>query len=155
MCEAFTLGQDIHARTAAEVYGVPLAEVTPQMRSSAKAVNFGIVYGISAFGLASNLHISPKEAAEKVKEAVTAGLYSGEILDEYVRILPNGKEIIMVLFEKYYMRSGNRATLTFLADNLEEHTRVHLSAGGGGQGVIFRFDWGAGASFSTSARDKT
>ena len=99
------------------------------------------------------VYLSPKEAAEKVKEAVTAGLYSGEILDEYVRILPNGKEIIMVLFEKYYMRSGNRATLTFLADNLEEHTRVHLSAGGGGQGVIFRFDWGAGASFSTSARD--
>ena len=97
------------------------------------------------------VYLSPKEAAEKVKEAVTAGLYSGEILDEYVRILPNGKEIIMVLFEKYYMRSGNRATLTFLADNLEEHTRVPLSAGG--QVVIFRFDWGAGASFSTSARD--
>lgn len=100
------------------------------------------------------MYIFPrKRRQEKVKEAVTAGLYSGEILDEYVRILPNGKEIIMVLFEKYYMRSGNRATLTFLADNLEEHTRVHLSAGGGGQGVIFRFDWGAGASFSTSARD--
>ena len=64
MCEAFTLGQDIHARTAAEVYGVPLDKVTPQMRSSAKAVNFGIVYGISDFGLASNLHISRKEAAE-------------------------------------------------------------------------------------------
>ena len=64
MCEAFTLGRDIHARTAAEVYGVPLDEVTPQMRSSAKAVNFGIVYGISDFGLASNLHISRKEAAE-------------------------------------------------------------------------------------------
>ena len=64
MCEAFTLGQDIHARTAAEVYGVPIEEVTPQMRSSAKAVNFGIVYGISAFGLANNLHIPPKEAAD-------------------------------------------------------------------------------------------
>ena len=64
MCEAFTLGQDIHARTAAEVYGVPLEEVTPRMRSSAKAVNFGIVYGISDFGLASNLKISRKEAAE-------------------------------------------------------------------------------------------
>ena len=63
MCEAFTLGQDIHTRTAAEVYGVPLEEVTPAMRSSAKAVNFGIVYGISDFGLASNLHISRKEAA--------------------------------------------------------------------------------------------
>jgi len=67
MCEAFTLGQDIHTRTAAEVYGVPLDEVTPAMRSSAKAVNFGIVYGISDFGLASNLHISRKEAGEFIE----------------------------------------------------------------------------------------
>ena len=63
MCDAFRRGQDVHTRTAAEVYGVPIEEVTPQMRSSAKAVNFGIVYGISDFGLASNLHISRKEAA--------------------------------------------------------------------------------------------
>lgn len=67
MCEAFTLGQDIHTRTAAEVYGVPLDAVTPAMRSSAKAVNFGIVYGISDFGLAGNLHISRKEAAEFIE----------------------------------------------------------------------------------------
>ncbi|MBQ7052615.1 MAG: DNA polymerase I [Clostridia bacterium] len=64
MCDAFNRGQDIHARTAAEVFGVPIEDVTPHMRSSAKAVNFGIVYGISDFGLASNLHISRKEAAE-------------------------------------------------------------------------------------------
>jgi len=64
MCDAFTRGQDIHARTAAEVYGVPIEEVTPHMRSSAKAVNFGIVYGISDFGLANNLHISRREAGE-------------------------------------------------------------------------------------------
>ena len=64
MCDAFNRGQDIHARTAAEVYGVPLEEVTSQMRSSAKAVNFGIVYGISDFGLANNLHVSRKEASE-------------------------------------------------------------------------------------------
>ena len=64
MCDAFLRGQDIHARTAAEVYGVPLEQVTHDMRSRSKAVNFGIVYGISDFGLASNLHISRKEAAE-------------------------------------------------------------------------------------------
>ncbi|MBQ2949390.1 MAG: DNA polymerase I [Clostridia bacterium] len=64
MCDAFNRGQDIHARTAAEVFGVPIEDVTPHMRSSAKAVNFGIVYGISDFGLASNLHISRKEAGE-------------------------------------------------------------------------------------------
>ena len=67
MCDAFNRGQDIHTRTAAEVYGVSLEEVTPQMRSSAKAVNFGIVYGISDFGLASNLHISRKEAGEFIE----------------------------------------------------------------------------------------
>ncbi|MED9822071.1 MAG: DNA polymerase I [Christensenellales bacterium] len=67
MCDAFLRGQDIHTRTAAEVYGVPLEAVTPDMRSSAKAVNFGIVYGISDFGLAANLHISRKEAGEFIE----------------------------------------------------------------------------------------
>ena len=62
MIEAFRAGQDIHARTAAEVYGVPLNEVTPAMRSAAKAVNFGIVYGISDFGLARNVGVSRREA---------------------------------------------------------------------------------------------
>ena len=64
MCDAFRRGQDIHARTAAEVYNLPIQQVTGEMRSRAKAVNFGIVYGISDFGLAANLHISRKEAAE-------------------------------------------------------------------------------------------
>ncbi len=67
MCEAFRLGQDIHARTAAEVYGVPIDQVTGEMRSAAKAVNFGIVYGISDFGLARNIGVSRKEAAEFIE----------------------------------------------------------------------------------------
>ncbi len=64
MVEAFQMGQDIHTRTASEVFGVPMNEVTPQMRSSAKAVNFGLVYGISDFGLARNTGVTRKEAAE-------------------------------------------------------------------------------------------
>ena len=63
LLEAFRHGQDVHARTAAEVFGVPLAEVTSEMRSRAKAVNFGIVYGISDFGLAKQLDVGRKEAA--------------------------------------------------------------------------------------------
>ena len=63
LLEAFRHGQDVHARTAAEVFGVPLAEVTHEMRSRAKAVNFGIVYGISDFGLAKQLNVGRKEAA--------------------------------------------------------------------------------------------
>ena len=67
MIEAFRAGQDIHAATAARVYGVPVEDVTPQMRSSCKAVNFGIVYGISDFSLAGDLGISRKEAGEFIR----------------------------------------------------------------------------------------
>ena len=63
MVDAFRQGQDIHARTAAEVAGIHIDEVTPQMRSHAKAVNFGLVYGISDFGLARNTGMTRKEAA--------------------------------------------------------------------------------------------
>ena len=62
MQEAYHLGQDIHRRTAAEIYGVSIEDVTSQMRSAAKAVNFGVVYGISDFGLARNTGISRAEA---------------------------------------------------------------------------------------------
>ena len=64
---AFIREEDIHLRTAAEVYGVPLEEVTREMRSNAKAVNFGIVYGISDFGLAKNIGVTRKEAADFIQ----------------------------------------------------------------------------------------
>lgn len=63
MIEAFQAGQDIHAATASKVYHVPIEQVTSQMRSSCKAVNFGIVYGISDFSLAQDIGVSRKEAA--------------------------------------------------------------------------------------------
>ncbi|MCC6600575.1 MAG: DNA polymerase I [Crocinitomicaceae bacterium] len=64
MCEAFFHGEDIHAATAAKVFGVPIKGVDKSMRSKAKAVNFGIIYGQGAFGLAQNLGISRGEAKE-------------------------------------------------------------------------------------------
>ena len=63
LIDAFRHGQDVHARTASEVFDVPLAEVTAEQRRRAKAVNFGIVYGLSDFGLARDLGIGRKEAA--------------------------------------------------------------------------------------------
>lgn len=60
--EAFRMEQDIHTRTASEVFGVPMEEVTKEMRSRAKAVNFGIVYGISDYGLSQDLKVTRKEA---------------------------------------------------------------------------------------------
>ncbi|MEI6433662.1 MAG: DNA polymerase I [Bacteroidota bacterium] len=64
----FNAGLDIHAATAAKVYGVPLIEVTKEMRRNAKMVNFGIIYGISAFGLSERLNISRREAAEIISQ---------------------------------------------------------------------------------------
>ncbi|MBN2237522.1 MAG: DNA polymerase I [Bacteroidales bacterium] len=64
MIEAFNQGIDIHTATAAKVYNIPLEEVSKDMRRNAKGVNFGIIYGISAFGLAENIGVSRKEATE-------------------------------------------------------------------------------------------
>ena len=67
MKNAFLTGQDIHRSTAAKIYGLPLEMVTPQLRSSAKAVNFGIVYGIGAFSLARDIGVTVKEADDFIK----------------------------------------------------------------------------------------
>jgi DNA polymerase I len=64
LIEAFRRGEDIHARTASEVFGVPLASVTPEQRDIAKTTNFSVIYGVTAFGLSRGLDISPKQAQE-------------------------------------------------------------------------------------------
>lgn len=66
MQEAFLSGEDFHTVTAARVFSLPVDEVTPILRSRAKAVNFGIVYGISAFSLSQDIHVSTKEAQEYI-----------------------------------------------------------------------------------------
>jgi len=84
LIEAFENGEDIHTKTASEVFKVPMDEVTSIMRSRAKAVNFGIVYGISDYGLSRDLNISRKEAKE----------YIDNYLDYYSNINKYMKEII-------------------------------------------------------------
>lgn len=66
LIQAYCDGKDIHATTASQVFDVPLNDVTPEMRRAAKAVNFGIIYGISSFGLSNDLHISTKKAQEYI-----------------------------------------------------------------------------------------
>ena len=66
LVRAFNEGEDFHAETAARVFGVPVSEVTPGLRSRAKAVNFGIVYGQQAYGLSQSLHISMAEARDMI-----------------------------------------------------------------------------------------
>ena len=67
MCDAFNSGTDIHKSTAALIFGVPQEEVTPQMRRTAKTINFGVIYGMSAFRLANDLGISRTQAAEFIE----------------------------------------------------------------------------------------
>lgn len=75
MIDAFNSGEDIHRRTASQVFGQPIELVTPGMRSSAKAVNFGIVYGIGAFSLAKDIGVSTKEAKQYIDDYL--GHFSG------------------------------------------------------------------------------
>ncbi len=86
MKDAFIKGQDIHTRTAAEVNNVPFESVTPAMRRSAKAVNFGIVYGISGFGLARNIGVSLREADAYIATYFERYPMVKAFMDEAVRL---------------------------------------------------------------------
>jgi DNA polymerase-1 len=84
LCAAFHAGEDIHSRTAAEVFGVMPGLVTGEMRRNAKAVNFGIVYGLSAFGLAAQLGIPRAEADRYIKAYFARYARVREWLDETI-----------------------------------------------------------------------
>jgi len=103
LIQSFLRDEDIHRRTAAEVFGVDFEDVTPEMRSRAKAVNFGIVYGISDYGLARNIGVKPAEAKEFIERYFER--YSGvrsymnsivaqAKLDGYVNTLMNRRRLL-------------------------------------------------------------
>ncbi|TQR20491.1 DUF6054 family protein [Psychrobacillus vulpis] len=93
--------------------------------------------------------LSPKDALEILQNSLVQGSISGAIVDIYERIVGEHQVVVCVL-EKYYMRTSNRTSLTVTVDNLENKTKVHAAASGGGEGMFFRFDWGAGGSFVNS-----
>lgn len=95
--------------------------------------------------------LSPKEAVDKI-QFFLEHRYGVDCLDNYMLQTEHGTEVVMRLFEKYYMRVGNRATLTVLANNIEGVTTVHLVAGGSSSSVLFRFDWGACEDFAKLAQ---
>lgn len=84
LIQAFREGDDIHTRTAMDVFGVQKEDVTPLMRRQAKAVNFGIIYGMSAFGLSENLHISQKDAQAFIDKYLTTYPRIAEFMNEMV-----------------------------------------------------------------------
>ena len=122
MIEAFKQDEDIHKQAASKVFNIPIEEVTQEERSKAKAVNFGIVYGISDFGLAEQLGVSRKEAKQYIEQYLEK--YSGirkfmeEIVEEakekgYVETLFHRRRYLPELKSNSYVvrQFGNRAAM--------------------------------------------
>jgi DNA polymerase-1 len=112
MCEAFRLGKDIHTATAAKVYGIEEAEVTKEQRYKAKSVNFGIIYGQGAFGLADNLGISRTEAKgiidnyRKEFSGITA------YMDDIVKFAREKGYVETLMGRKRWLRDINSSNFT-------------------------------------------
>jgi len=107
MTEAFKNGRDIHATTASKIFKVPLDEVTSEMRSKAKSANFGIIYGISAFGLSQNMNIPRKEAAEIIESYFTEFPAVKTYMDKVVNDARDDGYVSTVLGRKRYLRDIN------------------------------------------------
>ena len=112
MLSAFNSGEDIHAATAAKVYGVPLKEVTSDMRRNAKMVNFGIIYGISAFGLAERLNISRGEAKGIIDNYFRQYSHVKEYMDNAIESARKKGYVETILGRRRYLRDINSANAT-------------------------------------------
>jgi len=112
---AFNSGADFHAATAARVFGVPVEEVTPALRSRAKAVNFGIVYGQQAFGLATSLKISRKEAQEMIDRYFDAYPGVRAYLDDSVRTAHECGYAVTMYGRKRHIREFNQSNRQLIA----------------------------------------
>ena len=109
MVEAFTKGEDIHAATAANVFGVPIEEVDREMRSKAKAVNFGIAYGQSAFGLSQNLNIPRREAKEIIDQYFEKYANIKAYMDKSIGFAKEHGYVETILGRRRYLRDINSA----------------------------------------------
>ncbi len=108
--EAYNNGEDIHAATASHIFGVPLGEVTSSMRRRAKTINFGIIYGMSAFGLSKDLGCSPNEASEYITKYFETNPEVREYMDANVEAAKQSGYVTTVLGRKRYIpeiRSSN------------------------------------------------
>jgi DNA polymerase-1 len=120
MMEAFRTGRDIHTTTAAKVFKVDLEKVTPDMRRKAKEVNFGILYGSTAFGLSQNLNISRTEAAEIIESYFKEFSAIKRYMDDSINMAREKEFVETILGRRRYLRdinSRNMATRQFAERN--------------------------------------
>jgi len=95
-----------------------------------------------------NVNISVKDAVETVKNYIENNGISTECVGSYSNYTSSGQEVAMLVFEKYFMRTSNRASLSVIIENLNGRTSVCSIGSGGGQNALFSFDWGAADSFA-------
>jgi DNA polymerase-1 len=130
MCEAFNSGKDIHTATAAKVYGIAEGDVTKEMRYKAKSVNFGIIYGQGAFGLAENLGISRTEAKQLIDNYFKE--YSGikGYMDGMVNFARENGYVKTILGRKRWLRdiTSNNATVRSFAERNAINAPIQGSA---------------------------
>lgn len=112
MCEAFRKGKDIHTATAAKVYNVPEVEVTKEMRYKAKSVNFGIIYGQGAFGLADNLGISRTEAKTIIDNYKKEFSGITSYMDDTVKFAQKHGYVETILGRKRWLADINSSNFT-------------------------------------------
>lgn len=112
MISAFKEGRDIHATTAAKVFGVPLDEVDSNMRRKAKEVNFGIIYGISAFGLSQNLGIPRSEASDIIKSYFKEFSSIKKYMDKCIEEAKENEYVETLLGRRRYLRDINSRNAT-------------------------------------------
>ncbi len=112
MIEAFRNKRDIHTTTAAKVFKVPLENVTPDMRRKAKEVNFGILYGSTAFGLAQNLGIARSEAAEIIQSYFTEFAAIKRYMDDAINTAREKEFVETILGRRRYLRDINSRNVT-------------------------------------------
>jgi len=112
LIETFVNGLDVHSATAARIYGVSLGEVDPDMRRNAKTVNFGIVYGISAFGLSERLNIPRKEAAEIIEQYFSKYPGVKTYMDRTIDFARAHGYVETMMGRRRYLRDINSANAT-------------------------------------------
>ncbi|MBT0812103.1 DNA polymerase I [Litoribacter ruber] len=112
MIEAFRLGRDIHATTAAKIFKVPLEEVTSDMRRKAKTANFGIIYGISAFGLSQRLNIPRGEASDIIKAYFEEFPAVKKYMDASIEKAHKHEYVETILGRRRYLRDINSRNAT-------------------------------------------
>jgi DNA polymerase-1 len=112
MIDDFNQGHDIHQATASKVYGVALGDVTREMRRNAKMVNFGIIYGISAFGLSERLNIPRKEAAEIISQYFSKYPGIRQYMDQTIIGAKKNGYVETMMKRRRYLRDINSANAT-------------------------------------------